>query len=224
MLIDEDHLLFQVQPILAALLAARQPPTQDDLFRTCLTAEPQLTRHDFRKRMQILRKLLTTTSSSSTCTIFHSSFAEWLSDVKHCTQRFLVNVGDGHARWAIMLAAKGQDISSEELRDLTFHLGRFNVQHPLEAWHLPLWLLWTKTPLPDQAALQVMVTSLGAQLSPDAELASPLQNWTQPEDEQLQQSAHDEHLSTHHTMLVSYFFCLPLFFFSFRHRVPILND
>jgi hypothetical protein len=38
----------------------------------------------------------------------------------------------------------------------------FGLQ-PLEAWHLPLWLLWTKTPLPDQTALQVMVSSLGAQ-------------------------------------------------------------
>ena len=37
------------------------------------------------------------------------------------------------------------------------------VLQPLEAWHLPLWLLWTKTPLPDETALQVMVSSLGAQ-------------------------------------------------------------
>ncbi len=36
--------------------------------------------------------------------LFHSSFAEWLVDVKHCTQRFLVRVGDGHARWALCLA------------------------------------------------------------------------------------------------------------------------
>lgn len=112
--------------------------------------------------------------------IFHSSFGEWLSDVKHCTQRFLVKAAEGHARWAVTLAGLGEAMDQNDLNDLTFHLGRIQLQPPLEAWHLPLWLLWAKTPLPDTTALQVMVSSLGAAaqhadgLDPHSQPGSPL--------------------------------------------------
>ena len=79
----------------------------------------------------------------------------------------LIKVAEGHARFSdVTLASRGEHLTAEEMEDLTFHLGRMQLQPPLEAWHLPLWL--TKTPLPDQAVLQKMVSSVGAQqLSPE---------------------------------------------------------
>ncbi len=79
-------------------------------------------------------------------------------------------------------------MNKRDVEDLTFHLGRMQPQGKLEAWHLPLWLLWTKAPLPDTTELEVMVTSLGAavvaaanmELSPDEE-ELPLNGSQEPE-------------------------------------------
>lgn len=198
----------KVQPLLAALLAARKPPSQDELLRASFTIDARMSRSEFCKRMTMLRKLLVPAAghdgSAGRMQIFHSSFGEWLTDVKHCTQRFLIKVAEGHARWAVTLASRGESMTQEEMDDLTFHLGRMQIQPPLEAWHLPLWLLWTKTPLPDQAVLQVMVSSLGAQqLSPDgieSQLGSPLDqvcgSQEKPEDEPNQTTAQPEETET----------------------------
>lgn len=82
-------------------------------------------------------------------------------------------------------------MDKRDVEDLTFHLGRMQPQGKLEAWHLPLWLLWTKAPLPDTTELQVMVSSLGAavvaasqmELSPDEEEEEklPLNGSQEPE-------------------------------------------
>ena len=167
----------KVQPMLAAILAARRPPSQDLLFRAAQTMDARMSRNEFRRRMHSLRKLIALDDEQGGWTVFHSSFGEWLCDVKHCTQRFLVRLTDGHARWAVTLASLGVDnMGRREVDDLAFHLGRMTLQPPLEAWHLPLWLLWTKTPdVPDQQALvqQVMVTSM---MGLDRQMDSPLQD------------------------------------------------
>ena len=153
----------KVRPILAGLLAARSPPTYDQIYSVALTQNPDISFVDFKKRLNFLSKLLLTSTVAAVTTyrIFHSSFAEWLTDVKHCTQRFLVDVAEGHARWSVCLATGTIDAGSSVLDELSYHLSRVCLQAPLETWHLPLWLLWTKTPLPDSATLQVMVSSLG---------------------------------------------------------------
>lgn len=130
-----------MQPLLSVLLAARHPPTDGELQRAALTLDASMTANEFRRRMQVMRKLLVPAAGGAWL-IFHSSFAEWLCDVKHCTQRFLVRVAEGHARWAVSLAALGADLSRCQAADLTFHLSRMSIEPPLEAWHLPLWLLW----------------------------------------------------------------------------------
>jgi len=119
----------KVEPLLSIILAARQPPTRDQIHRAAMTLDPALSGTDFRRRMDMLRKLLLPVpASAGAWMIFHSSFAEWLCDVKHCTQRFLIKVADGHARWAVSLAARGADITPAEADDLTFHLSRLNLQ------------------------------------------------------------------------------------------------
>ena len=110
--------------------------------------------------MHLIRKLVVPCGEGR-MRIFHSSFGEWLTDVKHCTQRFLVKMADGHARWAVTLAAASASGSAQQPEEMAFHLGRMEIQPPLEAWHLPLWLLWTGAALPDRSLLQqVMVASL----------------------------------------------------------------
>lgn len=168
----------KAHPVLACLLAARRPPTVDELFSLARTVDAAMSRADFKRRMHVVRKLVVPAGrDGSGRTVFHSSFGQWLLDVKHCTQRFLVNVGDGHARWAVVLASRAPDLSPAELDDLTFHLGRMTVEAPLESWHLPLWLLWTKAPLPDRGLLEVMACSLGAAVDEqnqiEQQLASP---------------------------------------------------
>ena len=165
------------------MLAARRPTTQEELYKAAQTLGARMTKAEYRRRMQLPRKLLVSVpidgkdGSSYGWALFHSNFGEWLSDVKHCTQKFHVNSAEGHARWAVTLAALGERMGKRDVEDLTFHLGRMQPQGKLEAWHLPLWLLWTKAPLPDTTELQVMASSLGAavvaasqlELSPDEE-------------------------------------------------------
>ena len=184
----------KAQPLLGCLLAARHPPTVDELFALSSTIDVKMSRSDFKKRMHTIKKLIVPAGSDgSGRTVFHSSFGQWLLDVKHCTQRFLVNIGDGHARWAVVLAAKSSELSPAEFEDLTFHLSRMTVEAPLESWHLPLWLLWTKTPLPERGVLEVMASSLGAVVdeqnqieqqlvSPDPQVVGEDQHVVKPSD------------------------------------------
>jgi hypothetical protein len=48
-------------------------------------------REDFGKRLNVLKRVLV--KRNGRYLLFHHSFAEWLVDVKHCTQKYLCKTG-----------------------------------------------------------------------------------------------------------------------------------
>ena len=56
--------------------------------------------------------------------LFHHSFAEWLLDVKHCTQKYLCSAIEGHAMLAVYYTLRACQLSADEICVLGQHLQR----------------------------------------------------------------------------------------------------
>lgn len=84
----------KVQPLLNVILAAKLPITQSILYDCVKTANPSLTQEDFNRQLHLLRRVISV-SRAGALMLFHHSFAEWLLDVKHCTQKYLCSAAEG---------------------------------------------------------------------------------------------------------------------------------
>lgn len=84
----------KVQPLLNVILAAKLPITQSILYDCVKTANPTLTQEDFNRQLHLLRRVISV-SRAGALMLFHHSFAEWLLDVKHCTQKYLCSAAEG---------------------------------------------------------------------------------------------------------------------------------
>nr|CAD7202069.1 unnamed protein product [Timema douglasi] len=113
----------KVQPLLNAILAAQRPLNQDQLYHAVWTANFLLTREDFQKRLHLLRRVLVICKDGSLL-LFHHSFAEWLLDVKHCTQKYLCSSAEGHGMIALNHSLHAKNLSAEEVQGLAYHLTR----------------------------------------------------------------------------------------------------
>nr|CAD7404123.1 unnamed protein product [Timema cristinae] len=113
----------KVQPLLNAILAAQRPLNQDQLYHAVWTANFLLTREDFQKRLHLLRRVLVICKDGSLL-LFHHSFAEWLLDVKHCTQKYLCSSAEGHGMIALNHSLYAKNLSAEEVQGLAYHLTR----------------------------------------------------------------------------------------------------
>lgn len=136
----------RVQPILHVLLAAAQPLTADEVF-LCLWTRNQLLTHDeFGRRLALLSRLLIEREDGCLL-LFHHSFAEWLLDVKHCTQKYLCHAAEGHAMLAMMQTLRGPQLPPTQVQDLAHHLLRLPACDAVQPQHLTLWLLYSGVPL-----------------------------------------------------------------------------
>lgn len=136
----------RVMPLLAAILAARAPLSPEELRRAVETRLPDLADEDWAKRWSLLRRVLAPDHELRVL-LFHHSFAEWLLDVKHCTQKYLVDVADGHAMLAMCLSVEAPSLDVTQVHQLALHLSRIHVKPPLEHFHLPLWMVSCGAPL-----------------------------------------------------------------------------
>ncbi|CAM1292374.1 ANKRD50 (predicted) [Pycnogonum litorale] len=173
----------KIQPILNVLLATRKPVTAEDLYRSVWTRNTNLTRDEFHKRLNLLSKILIE-GSGTTKILFHHSFAEWLLDVKHCTQKYLCHVSDGHAMIAMFYSMMAKELESEQVQDFALHLSKMNVSEPLEHAHLPLWLLMCGTPVEDSLQKSVPCEQKTLKLLLDAGAHLELDNKQQPSDDE----------------------------------------
>ena len=121
----------KIQPILNVILAARSPLTVDELYHCAFIRNTNLTQEEFDRRIAILSKILTN-GKNNTKILFHHSFAEWLLDVKHCTQKYLCNAGEGHGMLALNATQKAPQLSPSGVQDLCLHLVRTNLQYPIQ--------------------------------------------------------------------------------------------
>lgn len=113
----------KVQPLLNVILASRRPLTQDKLYHCVWTTNTAMSREDFQKRLHLLRRVLSV-CKDGTLLLFHHSFAEWLLDVKHCTQKYLCSASEGHAMLAMSYTMRAHQLTADEVQSYAMHLTR----------------------------------------------------------------------------------------------------
>ncbi|KAL8617064.1 hypothetical protein ACOMHN_014235 [Nucella lapillus] len=130
----------KIQPILNLLLAASRPLRSDVVYGCMLTRSPNLSQEEFERRMKLMSKILTDGKGGEKI-LFHHSFAEWLLDVKHCTQKYLCNTEGGHGMLAMQATSSAPSLAAIDVQEMALHLTRANLQPPLEQHHLVQWLM-----------------------------------------------------------------------------------
>ncbi|XP_048388905.1 ankyrin repeat domain-containing protein 50 [Stegostoma tigrinum] len=167
----------KVQPILNVILAACRPLTTLELYHAVWTKNITMTIEEFQRKLDILSKVLID-GLGSTKILFHYSFAEWLLDVKHCTQKYLCNAAEGHRMLAMSYTCRAKELSPLEVQEFALHLLNSNLQ--LEPHHLALWMIWNGTPVKgalstivpkEQEILQLLVKA-GAHVNSDDDRTS----------------------------------------------------
>ncbi|XP_035214444.1 ankyrin repeat domain-containing protein 50-like [Stegodyphus dumicola] len=138
----------KVLSILNVILASRKPLTEEVLYQCVWTRNTNLTWEDYQKRLRLLSKVLIE-GKGGTKILFHHSFAEWLLDVKHCTQKYLCNAKEGHGMIAMRYTVASPHLSSEEIIDFALHLSKIPLTSSLQSHHITLWLIHCNLPLAD---------------------------------------------------------------------------
>ncbi|KAM9740781.1 LOW QUALITY PROTEIN: ankyrin repeat domain-containing protein 50 [Menidia menidia] len=142
----------KVQPILNVILATCRPLTVKELYHAVWTKNMTLTMEEFQKKMDILSKLLVD-GLGNTKILFHYSFAEWLLDVKHCTQKYLCNAAEGHRMLAMSYTCRAKQLKPLEVQEFALHLVNSNLQ--IEPFNLALWMVWNGTPAKDSLSTSI---------------------------------------------------------------------
>lgn len=138
------RLFVHIRALLNILLASPKPLTAEQIYTIAKSRDFYLGLGDFQTQMRALSSLFVDGPEGSKL-LFHSSFAEWLTDVKYCTQKFLCCVKDGHLSLAMSLSFRASSLGTEETCQLAHHLLNCGV-HEGEPNTLALWLLWTGVP------------------------------------------------------------------------------
>lgn len=133
-----------VRPLLNVLLAAPRPLTPQQLFTAVWTHDTLLNVQDFQKKLRTLSPLLID-GPGGTKLLFHASFAEWLTDVKYCTQKYLCSKTEGHSMLAMALTLQGPHLDIEDTCQLATHLV-CSGHHKNNPSLLALWMLWIGVP------------------------------------------------------------------------------
>lgn len=138
------RLFAHIRPLLNALLASPRPLTPMQLYAVVWTQNSSLRLEDFQSQLSALSSLLIDGPGGSKL-LFHSSFAEWLTDVKYCTQKYLCSLQEGHLMMAMALSVQAKSLSTEEICMLGYHLVSSGV-HANDTALLALWMVWTGVP------------------------------------------------------------------------------
>ncbi|CAL8320797.1 unnamed protein product [Merluccius merluccius] len=137
-------LFLQVRPLLNALLAAPRPLSIQQLFTAVWTQDTTLSFQDFQSLLQTLSPILIDGPFGNKL-LFHASFAEWLMDVKYCTQKYLCSIEEGHSMLAMALTLWGPHLNTEETCQLGTHLVCSGM-HKDNPSLLALWILLADIP------------------------------------------------------------------------------
>lgn len=113
----------KVQPLLNVILAAKCSLNETLLYDITKVYNQKITAEDFKKRFHLLRRILVINKNGA-IKLFHHSFAEWLLDIKHCTQKYLCNIFHGHCILAMYYTLHAKYLNNQEIYDYAFHLTR----------------------------------------------------------------------------------------------------
>lgn len=138
----------KLRPLFCVLLASTHPMTESELYSCARTRNLSLTKEDFGERLGLMSRLLIT-HSENRLALFHHSFAEWLQDVKVCTQKYLCSQAEGHAMLALRYTCSASDLTPTQVQDFARNLLKAGMEPPLDENHLAMWMMWAGTPLYD---------------------------------------------------------------------------
>ncbi|XP_047457909.1 ankyrin repeat domain-containing protein 50 isoform X2 [Mugil cephalus] len=151
-------LFFYVRPLLNVLLAAPSPLTPQELFTAAWTQDTSLNFQDFQNKLRTLSPLLID-GPGGTKLLFHSSFTEWLTDVKYCTQKYLCSRTEGHSMLAMALTLQGSHLDVEDTCQLATHLV-CSGHHKDKPSLLAMWMLLADVPALTPSCSRALSTSL----------------------------------------------------------------
>lgn len=137
-------LFVYVKPLLNVLLAAPKPLTPQQLFTAVWSQDTSLSVQVFQDKLRTLSPILVD-GPGGTKLLFHASFAEWLIDVKYCTQKYLCSRTEGHSMLAMALTLQGPHLDIEDTCQLATHLV-CSGHHKDNPSLLALWMLWVDVP------------------------------------------------------------------------------
>lgn len=138
----------KLRPLFCVLLASQHPLTESELYSCARTRNLSLTKEDFSERLSLMSRLLIYNAENKLA-LFHHSFAEWLQDVKLCTQKYLCSQAEGHAMLALRYTCSASDLTPTQVQDFARNLLKAGMEPPLDENHLAMWMMWAGTPLYD---------------------------------------------------------------------------
>nr|XP_061826937.1 ankyrin repeat domain-containing protein 50 [Nerophis lumbriciformis]XP_061826939.1 ankyrin repeat domain-containing protein 50 [Nerophis lumbriciformis] len=147
-----------VKSLLNVILAAPTPLTPQQLFTALWTHDNLLSVQEFQNKLQTLSPLLIDGPGGSKL-LFHGSFAEWLTDIKYCTQKYLCSRAEGHSMLAMVLTLQGPLLNMEETIQLGTHLV-CSGHHQDDPSLLALWMIWAGVPALSSNSSTALATSL----------------------------------------------------------------
>ena len=169
----------KIQPILNVILASRRPLSSTQLFLSAQIKNTSLTEEEFEKRMKLLSKIIIN-SPDGMKILFHHSFAEWLLDVKHCTQKYLCNASEGHSMLSVYASLHASELTPADVQDFSLHLVRSNFQPPVQYHHLVQWMILSgaeldkclNTGIPKDPKVLKLLLDAGAEMPCDQDMDS----------------------------------------------------
>lgn len=168
----------KIQPIINAILASNKPLNSKDLFDCVRTKNMELTEEEFIKQMKVMSKILI--EGQNGCKIlFHHSFAEWLLDVKHCTQKYLCSASEGHSMLALKATMSAGKLTPLEVQEMALHMLRSNFQDSLQYNNFVQWLMLSgadietslSVGIPKEQKVTKLLLDAGAKLPSDPDEA-----------------------------------------------------
>lgn len=115
----------KIRPILNVLLAATGGCVDKLFLFNCLrTHNYTIDMEEFEKRLCLMRNIITYSlvNGQQSIQLFHSSFADWLVDVKFATKKFICDVNEGHVIIAMYYTLVSENLCATTVRKYVHHL------------------------------------------------------------------------------------------------------
>ncbi|KAH8406656.1 hypothetical protein KR222_001949 [Zaprionus bogoriensis] len=112
----------KIRPLLNVLLASSGYVDKLFLFNCLRTHNYTIDCQEFEKRLLLMRNILAYDTNAQRLKIFHSSFADWLVDVKFATKKFICDVNEGHVMISMYYLLVADTLCANTVRKFAYHL------------------------------------------------------------------------------------------------------
>lgn len=129
----------KVRPILNILLTCNTFVEKHFVFNCLRAHNYAIDQEEFNSRIDLMRNIIEVEGGK--IKIFHTSFCEWLIDVKFSTKKFLCDVNEGHVMVGMYYTIISEELCPNKVRDYLFHLVKTGEYLASKKSHLDLLLV-----------------------------------------------------------------------------------